>query len=92
MALGKLAMEPMGNQFDTALRSFHGFPIDVEPERGYSEPIDGTDLVQIANSKLRFLHLKSVVPITLHSAPQFLTNNSYMLTASKASIGGYFSA
>jgi hypothetical protein len=81
-----------GNQFDTALQSFHGFLIDVEPVRGYSDPIDGKDLVQTANSKLRFPHLISVVSVTLYFAPQTFTTNSRMLPVPAAGIGGHFSA
>jgi hypothetical protein len=88
----KVPLKSRGNQFDTGLQSFHGFSIDVEPERSYSEPIYGKDLVPIANSKLRLPHLIGVVFTTLNSAPQLLTINSRMLTAPKASIGGYFSA
>jgi hypothetical protein len=81
-----------GNQFDTALRSFHGFPIDAGPERRYSERIHSKDLVTIANSKLRLPHLKCVVPTTLYPAPQFPTTNLHMVTVSTADLGGYFSA
>jgi hypothetical protein len=81
-----------GNQFDTALRSFHGFPIDAGPERRYSERIHSKDLVTIANSKLRLPHPIDVVPTTLYPAPQLLTTNVHMVTVSTADLGGHFSA
>ena len=80
------------NQFDTALRTFHGFTIDVQPERRYSERIYSKDLVTIANSKLRLPHPMDVVPTTLYPAPQLLTTNVHMVTVSTADLGGHFSA
>ena len=80
------------NHFDTALPSFHGFPIDAEPERRYSDPINGEDLVPTANPMFRLPHPISVAPNTLYSAPRFLTNHLNMVTVPAADLGGYFSA
>jgi hypothetical protein len=81
-----------GNQFDTALRTFHRFSIDVQPGWSYSERINSKDLVTIANSKLRLPHLKCVVSTTLHPVPHFPTTNLNMVAVSTADLGGYFSA
>ena len=80
------------NQFDIALRIFHGFSIDVQAEQRYSERIYSKDLVTIANSKLRLPHPMDVVPTTLYPAPQLLTTNVHMVTVSTADLGGHFSA
>lgn len=87
-----LQLKSQGNQFDTALLSFHAISIDARPERRYSEPIYSKDLVTMTNSTLLFQHPIHVVFPGLHPGPQFLTTNSHMLTVSKAGIGGNFSA
>ena len=81
-----------GNQFDTALLSFHQFTIDDGPEQRYSDPINGEDLVPTANSMFRLPHPISVAPNPLYSAPRFLTNHLNMVTVPTADLGGYFSA
>jgi len=81
-----------GNQFDTALLSFHQFSIDGRREQRYSDPINGEDLVPTANPMFRLPHPISVAPNTLYSTPRFLTNHLNMVTVPTADLGGYFSA
>ena len=81
-----------GNQFDTALLSFHQFSIDGGPEQRYSDPINGEDLVPTANPMFRLPHPMSVVPTTLSFAPQSPKTHIHMVTVSTAYPGGYFFA
>jgi len=72
--------------------SFHQFSIDGKREQRYSDPINGEDLVQIANPMFRLPHPNDVVPTSLCSVPRFPTTNLHMVTAPAVDLGGYFSA
>jgi hypothetical protein len=80
------------NHFDTVLMSFHQFSIDGRRKQRYSDPINGEDLVPAANPMFRLPHPIHVVPISLLSAPRFLTTHLHTVAVPAADQGGYFSA
>jgi hypothetical protein len=80
------------NQFDTGLLSFHPFAIDERTKGRYSDPINGEDLVQIANPMLQLPHPIGVALNPLYSVCPFPTTYLQTVAVPAADLGGYFSA
>jgi hypothetical protein len=80
------------NQFDTGLPSFHPLTIDERTKQRYSDPINGADLVQIANPMLQLPHPMNVAPNPLYSVLRFPTTHLQTVAVPAADLGGYFSA